>query len=74
MGAGDPSHIVRLFDADKASKVRDILPIGPPGISIGDIGEPFDLRRKLRQSLKGSIVENVAAGDRHDLVLLPFRC
>jgi hypothetical protein len=48
-------HIAELFSSVQASEgheIVDVLSVGPPGVGICEIGEPFDLGGDLRQGLK----------------------
>jgi hypothetical protein len=39
--AGDDPELFRAGDPDEGGEILDVLPIGPAGIGIGEIGEPL---------------------------------
>ena len=46
------AELLRMAQAREGHKVFDVLPVGPARICIGEVVEPFDLRRHLRQGLE----------------------
>ena len=52
MGAGHVAELLRLAQAGEGHEVLDVLLVGPAGVRVGEVGEPFDLRGDVRQGLE----------------------
>ncbi len=52
VGVGHVPKLLRLPQACEDLKVFDVLLVGVAGVRVGEIGEPFELWRDLRQVLE----------------------
>ncbi len=60
MGPGNSPQLVVALKPGKEDKFPDIGLIGPPGLLIVDIGQPFFLGRDIRQPLELSPGETLS--------------
>jgi hypothetical protein len=52
MRAGHDTEFFRPVDAGEAHEILNRVFVGAPGVGVGDVGEPFDLGRDIREALK----------------------
>jgi len=52
VGSGHDTKIGEVLDADELHELPNVVPIGPAGVGVGDVGEPFRLWRDVGQTLE----------------------
>ena len=52
MRSGDDAEIGEVLDANELHEPPDVIAVGPTGIGVGDVGEPFGLRRQVPEALE----------------------
>ena len=52
VGTSDDAKIGEVLDADELHELPNIIAVGPPGIGVGDVGEPFGLGRHVAEALE----------------------
>ena len=52
VGSSDDSEVGEVLDANELHELPDVIAVGPPGVGVGDVGEPFGLRRHIAEALE----------------------
>ena len=52
VGSSDDSEVGEVLDADELHELPNVIAVGPPGIGVGDVGEPFGLRWHVAEALE----------------------
>jgi hypothetical protein len=52
VGASDDAKIVEVLDTDELHELPNVIAVGPPGIGVCNVGEPFGLRRHVTEALE----------------------
>ena len=62
MRSGHGTHLLGFGDSDKSAEFFNVVPIGASCPWVVDVGEPFELSRHFRQSMKFGTREHARRG------------
>jgi hypothetical protein len=52
VGSSDDAKVGKVLDANKLHELPNVIAVGPPGIGVCNVGEPFGLGRHIAEALE----------------------